>query len=146
MRVLVLGSGGREHALFWKCLQSPQVEMVYAAPGNGGTGVLKANVDIRPTDSEAVLRAVDDLGIDLTVIGPDDAVAAGVADALEVAGKKVFGPTAAAGRVESSKAFAKEVMAAAGVPTAEFEFFDDAAAARDYAQAHGTGLVVKADG
>jgi phosphoribosylamine--glycine ligase len=146
LRVLILGSGGREHALFWKCLQSPQVEMVYAAPGNGGTGVLNASVDLSPTDPAAVLRAVNDLGIDLTVIGPDDAVAAGVADALEAAGKTVFGPTAAAGRVESSKAFAKELMAAAGIPTAPFELFADAGAARDYARAQGTGLVVKADG
>jgi phosphoribosylamine--glycine ligase len=146
VRVLVLGSGAREHALFWKCLQSPQVDMIYAAPGNGGTGVLKANVDITPTDPKAVVRAVEELEIDLTVIGPDDAVAAGVADALEAAGKTVFGPTAAAGRVESSKAFAKELMAAAGVPTAPFELFEDAGAARDYARARGTGLVVKADG
>ena len=89
---------------------------------------------------------MDDLEIDLTVIGPDDAIAAGVADALEGAGKKVFGPTAAAGKVESSKAFAKEVMAAAGIPTARFELFDDAGVARAYAQAHGAAMVVKADG
>ena len=146
MRVLVLGSGGREHALFWKCLQSPQVEMVYAGPGNGGTQVLNASVDVTPTDPAAVLRAAEDLKIDLTVIGPDDAVAAGVADVLEAAGKKVFGPSAAAGRVESSKAFAKEVMAAAGIPTARFELFDDAGAARDYARARGQAMVVKADG
>lgn len=120
--------------------------MVYAGPGNGGTGVLNANVDLAPTDPAAVLRAISELKIDLTVIGPDDAVAAGVADALEAAGKAVFGPTAAAGRVESSKAFAKEVMGAAGIPTARFELFEDAAAARDYALAQGTGLVVKADG
>ena len=146
MRVLVLGSGGREHALFWKCLQSPQVKMVYAGPGNGGTQVLKASIDLAPTDPSAVLRTVNELGIDLTVIGPDDAVAAGVADALEAAGKAVFGPTAAAGRVESSKAFAKEIMAAASVPTARFELFTDAVKARDYARTQATGLVVKADG
>ena len=146
MRVLILGSGGREHALFRQCLQSPDVEMVYAGPGNGGTAALNANVDLVPTDSSTVLRAVSELGIDLTVIGPDDAVAAGVADALEAAGKTVFGPTAAAGKVESSKAFAKEVMAAAGIPTARFQLFEAAEAARDYARAQGTGLVVKADG
>ncbi|MEA2684511.1 MAG: phosphoribosylamine---glycine ligase [Chloroflexota bacterium] len=146
MKVLVLGSGGREHALFWKCLQSPQVETVYAAPGNGATSVLNVSVDLRPTDPAAVLRAVEKLGIDLTVIGPDDAVAAGVANVLGAAGKAVFGPTAEAGRVESSKAFAKEVMAAAGIPTPGFAVFDDAAAAREHARASGTGLVVKADG
>ncbi|MHB8509906.1 MAG: phosphoribosylamine--glycine ligase [Candidatus Dormibacteria bacterium] len=146
MKVLVLGSGAREHALFWKCLHSDEVEMVYAAPGNGGTQALNASLDLRPTDPAAVLRAVVELGIDLTIIGPDDAVAAGVADALEGAGQMVFGPTAAAGRLESSKAFAKDVMRAAGVPTATFEVFTDSALARDYARAEGTGLVVKADG
>ena len=146
MRVLVLGSGAREHALFWKCLQSPQVEMVYAGPGNGGTQVLNASLDLIPTDPAAVFKTVRDLDIDLTVIGPDDAVAAGVADMLEAERKAVFGPTAAAGRIESSKAFAKEVMAAAGVPTARYELFTDPDAARDYATAQGTGLVVKADG
>ncbi|GAC1333269.1 MAG: phosphoribosylamine--glycine ligase [Candidatus Dormibacteria bacterium] len=146
MKVLILGSGGREHALFRQCLQSPQVDMVYVGPGNGGTAVLNASVDLVPTDTAAVLRAVEELGIDLTVVGPDDAVAAGVADVLEAAGKKVFGPTAAAGKVESSKAFAKEVMAVAGIPTARFELFDHPAAARAYALAQGSGLVVKADG
>jgi phosphoribosylamine--glycine ligase len=146
VKVLVLGSGGREHALFWKCLQSPQVEMVYAGPGNGATAVLNASVDLQPTDPAAVLKAVQTLEIDLTVIGPDDAVAAGVADTLEAAGKKVFGPTVAAGKVESSKAFAKEVMAAAGIPTPAFALFDNASAAKRHARAEGTGLVVKADG
>jgi len=120
--------------------------MIYVGPGNGGTDVLNASVDLAPTDPAAVLRAIRELEIDLTVIGPDDAVAAGVADALEAERKPVFGPTAAAGRIESSKAFAKQVMAAAGVPTAPFELFGDPLAARDYATAQGTGLVVKADG
>lgn len=146
MKVLVLGAGGREHALFWKCLQSPQVDMVFAGPGNGATAVLNAGIDLKPTDTAAVLKAVNDLEIDLTVIGPDDAVAAGVADVLEAAGKRVFGPTAAAGRVESSKAFAKEVMAAAGVPTAAFAAFEAADEALDYAIGQGTPMVVKADG
>jgi phosphoribosylamine---glycine ligase len=146
VKVLVLGSGGREHALFWKCLQSPQVEMVYAGPGNGATSVLNASVDLKPSDPSAVLAAVEKLEIDLTIIGPDAAVAAGVANTLEAAGRTVFGPTAEAGRVESSKAYAKEVMAAAGIPTPAFALFDDAAAARDHARAQATGLVVKADG
>ena len=143
MRVLVLGGGAREHALYWKCAQSRLVTEVLGAPGNGGmTNVTP--VDVK--DPDAVLRLVRERDIDLTVIGPDDAVAAGVADALAVAGRAVFGPTAAAGRVESSKGFAKEVMAAAGVPTAPYARFDDAAMARAYAHAAGTGLVVKADG
>src|SRR3979409_1965214 len=126
-------------------MRSPQVEMVYGAPGNGAIDALNAAVPLNPRDPEAVLRAVDELDIDLTVIGPDDVVAAGVADFLETRAKKVFGPRQAAGRIESSKAFAKEVMKAAGVPTAPFEVFDDAEKARSYARAQGRGLVVKAD-
>ena len=130
MKVLVLGSGGREHALFWKIRQSPLVEQVYAAPGNGATQALFANITIDPTDPAEVLALVHERDIDLVVIGPDDAVAAGVADALTKAGRPVFGPTAAPGRVESSKAYAKEVMAAAGVSTASYQVFSDRNAAR----------------
>ena len=146
MKVLVLGSGGREHALFWKLRQSPLVERVYAAPGNGATQALFANITIDPTDPGEVLALVHEHDIDLVVIGPDAAVAAGVADALMEAGRPVFGPTAAPGRVESSKAYAKELMAAAGIPTAAYRVFDDRRKARDYARAHPEGLVVKADG
>ena len=142
----MLGSGAREHALFWKLMQSELVEVVYAAPGSGSTQAIRAAVAIDPKDPKAVLDVVKERNIDLTVIGPDDVVAAGVADALTIAGKQVFGPTAAAGRVESSKAFAKELMQAAGVPTAPARIFDDARQAQDYARAHGSGLVVKADG
>jgi phosphoribosylamine---glycine ligase len=146
MKVLVLGSGGREHALFWKIRQSPMVDRVYAAPGNGATQALFANITIDPTAPAEVLALVHEHDIDLVVIGPDAAVAAGVADALTEAGRLVFGPTAAAGRVESSKAYAKELMGAAGIPTAAYRVFDDRRQARDYARAHPEGLVVKADG
>jgi phosphoribosylamine--glycine ligase len=146
MKVLVLGSGGREHALFWKIRQSPLVDRVYAAPGNGATQALFANITIDPTAPGEVLALVHEHDIDLVVIGPDAVVAAGVADTLMEAGRPVFGPTAAAGRVESSKAYAKELMEAAGIPTAAYRVFDDRRNARDYARAHPEGLVVKADG
>ncbi|MEA2645200.1 MAG: phosphoribosylamine---glycine ligase [Chloroflexota bacterium] len=144
--MLVLGSGGREHALVWKLRQSPSVELVMAAPGNGATQDVGAHATIDPTDVADVLSLVHEQDIDLTVIGPDDVVAAGVADHLAHAGRAVFGPTAAAGTVESSKTFAKELMAAAGVPTAGFAVFDDVKAAREHARDAGRGLVVKADG
>jgi len=146
MRVLVLGSGGREHALFWKIRQSPLVDEVYAAPGNGATQALSASITIDPTDPAEVLALVHERDIDLVVIGPDDAIAAGVADLLTKAGRLVFGPSAGAGRVESSKAFAKEVMEAVGVPTAAYAVFDDRDQAHAYAHSRKTGLVVKADG
>jgi phosphoribosylamine--glycine ligase len=146
VKVLVLGSGAREHALFWKIRQSPLVDEVYAAPGNGATQALGASITIAPTDPAEVLALVHERDIDLVVIGPDDAIAAGVADLLTRAGRLVFGPGAGPGRLESSKAFAKEVMAAVGVPTAAYAVFDDRHQARAYARSHGTGLVVKADG
>jgi phosphoribosylamine--glycine ligase len=146
VKVLVLGSGGREHALYWICRQSQNVDHVIAAPGNGATQAVGAHITINPTDPGEVLSAVHEYDIDLTVIGPDAAVAAGVADHLAKAGRRVFGPTAAAGRVESSKAFAKELMTAAGVPTPEFAVFDDVRKARAYARDRKGPLVVKADG
>jgi phosphoribosylamine--glycine ligase len=146
VKVLVLGSGAREHALFWKIRQSPLADEVYAAPGNGATQALGASITIAPTDPAEVLALVLERDIDLVVIGPDDAIAAGVADLLTRAGRLVFGPSAGAGKVESSKAFAKEVMAAVGVPTAAYAVFDDRNRAHAYARSHGTGLVVKADG
>jgi phosphoribosylamine--glycine ligase len=145
-KVLILGSGGREHALLWKIRRSPIVEAIYAAPGNGATHALGAAITIDPTDIGEVLGLVHEKDIDLTVIGPEDAVAAGVADALETSGRLVFGPTAAAGKIESSKAFAKELMDAAGVPTGKYWVFDDRHKAREHASAAGAGLVVKADG
>jgi phosphoribosylamine--glycine ligase len=146
LNVLVLGSGGREHALFWKIRQSPLVEEVFAAPGNGATQALSASITIDPKDPSEVLALVHEREIDLTVIGPDDAIAAGVADLLTKAGRLVFGPSAGAGQVESSKAFAKEVMETIGVPTAAYAVFDDRDKAHAYARDANVGLVVKADG
>jgi phosphoribosylamine--glycine ligase len=146
VRVLVLGSGAREHAIFWDCAQSPLVKSVIAAPGNGATHALRAAVTLDPTSPADVLTLVHERDIDLTVLGPDDVIAAGVADHLERAGRKVFGPSAAAGKVETSKSFARELMAAAGVPHANGAVFDDPEDAREYARQWGVGLVVKADG
>lgn len=146
MKVLVLGSGGREHALVWKALQSPLTTDVYCAPGNAGTGAIAINVAINPEDAREVVGLARLRGIDLVVIGPDAVVAAGVADALEASGFAVFGPTKAAGRVESSKVFAKELMARLNVPTPGFRVFREAAAAKDYVREVNRPMVVKADG
>ncbi|MCI0574167.1 MAG: phosphoribosylamine--glycine ligase [Myxococcaceae bacterium] len=145
MRVLVLGSGGREHALAWKVAQSPLLTKLWCAPGNPGTASLAENVALSPEDPEAVVAFARTQKVDLVVVGPEAPLMAGVADALGAAGVPCFGPVAGAARVEGSKAFAKEVMAAAGVPAAASETFTDVAAAEAYARARGQ-VVVKADG
>ncbi|MEW6434595.1 MAG: phosphoribosylamine--glycine ligase [Myxococcota bacterium] len=145
MKVLVLGAGAREHALIWKLKQSPLVSALYAAPGNPGMAALAELVALEPTDPKAVTAWAKARGIGLVVVGPEAPLVAGVADALRAAGIDTFGPSAAAARVEGSKAFAKDVMIAAGVPTAKSEVFDDAKAAAERARAWGP-VVVKADG
>ncbi|HYL06911.1 MAG TPA: phosphoribosylamine--glycine ligase [Candidatus Udaeobacter sp.] len=146
MKVLVVGSGAREHALVWKCVQSELVERVYCAPGNGGTGGMARNVPIGAAD---VVRLVDfakreKLG--LVVLGPEAAVEAGVGDALRHAGINVFGPDRAAGRIEASKAFAKELMHRAHIPTADFAVFTEPAGAKAWAREREGKVAVKADG
>jgi phosphoribosylamine---glycine ligase len=146
MKVLVVGSGAREHALVWKCVQSDLVERVYCAPGNGGTGGMARNIPIAATD---VVRLVDFAKrerLGLIVLGPEAAVDAGVADALRHAGFEVFGPNRGAGRIESSKAFAKNLMRGAGIPTADFEVFTQPPPAKDWARRHHGRVAVKADG
>ncbi|MGQ0504295.1 MAG: phosphoribosylamine--glycine ligase [Myxococcaceae bacterium] len=145
MKVLVLGSGGREHALAWKISMSPKLTELVCAPGNPGTASLARNVAVTAADPEAVLRLVRKLGSDLVVVGPEAPLVAGVADVLVEAGVAVFGPGRAAARLEGSKAFAKEIMAAAGVPTAEYRAFTDPVQAERFARERGT-IVVKADG
>lgn len=146
MRVLVLGSGGREHALLWKLAQSPRRPELFAAPGNAGTQSLATSIDLGPNDVDRLADAVRQYGIDLTIVGPEGPLAAGVVDRLRSEEMAVFGPTQAAARIESSKAFAKQLMAEAGVPTAPFRVFDSYPQAAEYARFHGAPLVVKADG
>jgi phosphoribosylamine---glycine ligase len=146
LRVLVIGSGGREHALVLALARDPQVEAVYAAPGNPGTAQLADNHPVDATDPDAVTALAAELGANLVVIGPEAPLVAGVADAVTAAGIACFGPSAAAARIEGSKAFAKEVMAAAGVPTSRShvaETPEQAAAALDE---FGPPYVVKDDG
>jgi len=145
-RVLVTGSGGREHALAWKLAQSPQVEKVFVAPGNAGTALVGENVSIAAEDVEKLVAFAKTNRIDFTVVGPDDALAAGVVDAFEAEGLKIFGPRAEAARLESSKAFAKDFLHRHGIPTADYREFTDCAAARDFCRNATHPLVVKADG
>jgi phosphoribosylamine---glycine ligase len=147
MRIAVVGGGGREHALLATLAQSPDVERLYAVPGNAGTAQVAANVPgVGPADAAGLAAFVEREGVDLTVIGPEQPLVAGVADEFLDRGLPVFGPTAAAARIEGSKAFAKEVMAAAGVPTARAETFTDAAEAVAALDRFGPPWVVKADG
>ena len=146
MRVLVIGSGAREHAIIWKLAQSPRRPELFAAPGNAGSAQLAVNLPLRVDDFDALVAAVREHGIDLTVVGPEAPLVAGVVDRFEAEGLRIFGPTQAAARIEGSKSFSKQTMRAAGAPTAAFEVFDDPAEARAYVQSHGAHIVVKADG
>jgi phosphoribosylamine--glycine ligase len=147
VRVAVLGSGGREHALLAGLARSSSVSRLYAVPGNAGTRDLAEPVtDVAPADPQAVADWAERLGIELVVVGPEAPLVAGVADELARRGLKVFGPTAAAAAIEGSKAFAKDVMAAAGVPTAAAEVFTDPGAAVAALERFGPPWVVKADG
>ena len=146
MKVLVVGSGGREHALAWKLAQSPHLDALYCAPGNPGTGALARNVAIAVDDIAALRRFARDERIDLTVVGPEAPLALGITDAFEAEGLRVFGPTQAGAQLESSKIFAKQFMLEAGIPTANAVTFDDLATAESHVRGHNGPLVVKADG
>jgi phosphoribosylamine--glycine ligase len=146
MNVLIVGGGAREHALTWKALQSPLTHTVYCAPGNAATAAIAVNTGLQATDVDAIARFVSERDVSLTVIGPEAAVAAGLADRLTAGDRLVFGPTAAAGRIESSKAFAKALMTRAGVATPAYQVFDDAARAKDFVRGERRAFVVKADG
>ncbi len=146
MRVLVIGSGGREHALAWRLRSDPEVSAVLCAPGNPGTAEVAENVAVAETDASGLAQAVRGRDVDLVVVGPEAPLAAGVADRLREAGANVLGPSAAAAALEASKAFAKDLMAEAGVPTAAFEVCDDEAQAHAAAERMGAPIVVKADG
>jgi phosphoribosylamine--glycine ligase len=146
MKVLVVGKGGREHALVWKLAQSARVERVFCAPGNAGTAEDGVNVPIAPTDFDSLIRFAKKESIGLTVIGPEDPLTLGIVDAFQKEGLKVFGPSKEAARLEGSKVFAKKLMQHADVPTAEFRVFDHPDPARQYMETRQYPVVVKADG
>lgn len=146
MKVLVIGSGGREHALAWKLSLSPRVAKVYVAPGNGGTATLARVFNTDIAAPEALADFVQAEGIALTVVGPEAPLAAGVVDLFRERGLRIFGPTRAAAQLESSKAFAKAFMARHHIPTAAYQTFSDPAGAHAYVDARGAPIVIKADG
>ena len=146
MRVLVVGSGGREHALCWALAASPLLTKLWCAPGNPGTAQLAENVPIGVLDFPALVAFARDHAVDLVLPGPEAPLVAGVADAMAAAGIACCGPTAAAARLEGSKSFTKEICDAVGIPTARWERFDDAAAAHEFVRRRGAPIVVKADG
>ena len=146
MKVLVIGGGGREHALAWKLAASPRVQKVFVAPGNGGTAADPALVNLAITDLAALADFAAAEKIGLTVVGPEAPLAAGVVDLFRARGLRIFGPTQAAAQLESSKAFAKDFMQRHGIPTAAYATFDDAAAAHAFVQQQGAPIVIKADG
>jgi phosphoribosylamine--glycine ligase len=148
MRVLIVGGGGREHALAWKCAQSPRVRHVYVAPGNAGTAqeANVSNVGIAADDIDALLEFAIREGIDLTIIGPEGPLVAGIVDRFAAVNRPCFGPSRAAARLEGSKAFSKDFLSRHGIPTASFATFSAASFDADYVRAQRLPLVVKADG
>ena len=147
MKILVVGQGGREHALVWKLAQSPNVEKVYCAPGNAGTAIDGENVNIASDDIGRLMSFAKHNEIDLTVVGPEAPLVAGIVDEFRSQGLQVFGPSKSAARLEGSKAFSKEIMKKAGVPTANFSTFTDLEQALTYLENSDDGpVVVKADG
>ncbi|KYP92488.1 phosphoribosylamine--glycine ligase [bacteria symbiont BFo1 of Frankliniella occidentalis] len=148
MKILVIGNGGREHALAWKAAQSPLAETVFVAPGNAGTALEPAlqNVAISPTDIEGLLSFAQKEKIDLTIVGPEAPLVIGVVDAFRAAGLKIFGPTQAAAQLEGSKAFTKDFLARHKIPTAEYQNFTDVEPALAYVREKGAPIVIKADG
>lgn len=146
MKLLVIGNGGREHAIAWRLAQSDRVEKVYVAPGNAGTALCDGLENLPIFDAHELIAFAKANGIDFTVVGPEAPLAAGIVDQFREAGLKIFGPTKAAARLESSKDFAKAFMKRHGIPTADYETFSDPAAAHDYVAKKGAPIVIKADG
>jgi len=145
-KVLIIGNGGREHALAWKLAQSPRVSKLYVASGNGGTRNVAKNIAIEATDIESLARFAEEKSIDLTVVGPENSLALGIVDIFRSRGLRIFGPTRAAAKIEWSKAFAKRLMRDQGIPTAPFRIFQKYERALDYVHKHGAPTVVKASG
>ena len=146
MKILVIGSGGREHALVWKLAQSPEASRIFCAPGNAGTAALGENVSIKATDLPGLVRFAKENAVDLTVVGPDDPLAGGIVDLFQDAKLRIFGPSKSAARLESSKIFAKELMRAQRIPTAEAKTFSQTDEAYRYCEQLRFPVVVKADG
>lgn len=148
MKVLVVGGGGREHALAWKAAQPEKVEQVFVAPGNAGTALEPKveNVDIKDTDIQALIRFVQDRDVDLTIIGPEAPLVIGITDAFQAQGLRCFGPTRKASQLEGSKVFCKDFLSRHHIPTAGYKTFTEIEAAREYIQKHALPMVIKADG
>ncbi|MGE0157085.1 MAG: phosphoribosylamine--glycine ligase [Geobacter sp.] len=146
MKVLVVGGGGREHALVWKIAQSPLVTQVFCAPGNPGTASLAVNVPIKADEIDKLLGFAKSEGIDLTVVGPEQPLSLGIVDLFQEYGMKIFGPSRAAARIEASKAFSKDLMQKYGIPTAAYGVFTEIEPALAFIQQTGAPIVVKADG
>jgi len=146
MKVLVVGGGGREHSMVWKLNQSPRVDTIYCAPGNAGIAGIAECIDIKVDDVDALLDFVKYNWIDLTVVGPEAPLTAGIVDAFVKEGRTIFGPNAAGARLEGSKIFAKDFMQKYGIPTAEYKSFSSYLHAEEYVRLKGAPLVVKADG
>ncbi|MCH5185165.1 MAG: phosphoribosylamine--glycine ligase [Oscillospiraceae bacterium] len=146
MKILVVGGGGREHTIIWKTAQSPKVDKIYAAPGNGGISDIAECVDIKATDIDGIVKFAKENNIDLTMVAPDDPLVAGMVDALEKEGLRAFGPRANAAIIEGSKVFSKELMKKYSIPTAAYEVFTDSAAAVEYVKKGTVPAVIKAEG
>jgi phosphoribosylamine---glycine ligase len=146
MKILVIGGGGREHALTWKLRQSPHAERIFCAPGNAGTGEIGENVAIAASDLQALVRFAKENRVDLTVVGPDDPLAAGIVDLFAAERLRAFGPTKSAACIEASKVFAKELMRAQKIPTAEASIFSESIEALRYCERAKFPVVIKADG
>src|SRR6218665_3454676 len=146
MRILVIGSGGREHALSWAIAKSPRTEKLFVAPGNGGTSTIAENAEIDITRHDAVIAFAKANRVDFVVIGPDAPAVAGLADDVRAAGMLCFGPSKAAAQLEGSKYFTKSICDEAGLPTAAYGRFDNEADALAYVRQHGAPIVIKADG
>lgn len=146
VNVLIIGSGAREHSVAWKLAQSPRIGKLYVAPGNGGTRQVAENVAINPTDFDKLSRFAEEKGIGLTFTDQDDLLARGIVDTFQDRGLRIFGPTQAAAKIESSKAFAKKLMQEEGIPTAPFRIFSEYEEALAYVRGHGAPIVIKADG
>ncbi|MEC5321079.1 phosphoribosylamine--glycine ligase [Brenneria populi subsp. brevivirga] len=148
MKILVIGNGGREHALAWKAAQSPLVDIVYVAPGNAGTALEPglSNVDIAATDIPALVAFAQQHQIDLTIVGPEQPLVIGVVDAFRAVGLKIFGPTQAAAQLEGSKSFTKDFLARHNIPSAEYQNFTEVEPALAYVRSKGAPIVIKADG